>query len=1218
MCRSKHNCVNTSDRGGNSSGLRLGSQSLRLCHWNIEGIQSKTGVKSTDPDFLKEVNNFDIITLSETHVTKGHSFQIEGFCDPFEGIRCKHPKARKGSGGVAILVKQAIRNGVAFHQSNSPDLIWVQLKKSFFGCTDDIFIGVAYVSPINSTYSLRQDVPVWDTLALEVDKYQQKGKVILVGDLNTRTGSLPDFIQNDDEQFTPVPDSYLPDDTLIINERHNSDNTCRPNDYTDSLLSLCKSTGLRILNGRVIGDLSGNLTCHKWNGSSQVDYGIVHHSLLPLIRFFRVHDYFSDLSDHCKISMCLQIPCPPQKDNTELHCLPPRYKWSDHSVNTFKSGLADRLLTSELHTQLSDTNSDGINSLVDNITGFLVSAANSANQCPDLHRISKARSKPKNRTRPKKWFDTDCHSMRRLLKSLGSNMIKDPRNPHTRGLFFRKRKEYKALLKKKARHYKANLLEALENMATTNPKEYWKLVEELRNTGNEDKSSTSCAPTERLMSHYNNLLHNPDASDPNLRDTIDNLKAEPFFASTDFHITEKEVIDKISKLKLGKAPGLDQIDGTLLKASIPTMVPIYTKLFNLIYNKGQYPEAWNMGYIVNIHKGGTTEDPSNYRGITVNSSLAKVFCMILNDRLDHYITDHNLITPRQIGFKKLARTSDHMFIIRTLLDKYVQNGSPLYACFIDFRKAFDNVWREALLCKLLQANIRGKLFNIIENMYRCDQACLKIGQQRSQFFPCNVGVKQGDVLSPNLFNLFINDLPDFLSGDTTAPVLGDTTIDSLLYADDLVIFSLSSAGLQQSLSNLDRYCQTWRLAVNLDKTKVIKFCKSGRLCTDVFMLDGHQVECVKAYKYLGVVFSASGSMSTARQNIHDRARKALFKLNSCTRDSAVSPALALKLFDQLIKPICLYGAEIWGTEDLSANKFKKENGFEKAYYPLPIEKVHTSFCKYTLGVTKKATNSAVMGELGRFPLGMDVIAAILNFWSHATGDYNNPLLDEAIAESINLNSRGINSWFSFLSGVCNMLGEQIPSSAASSVSIIEKLKSRYVYYWKKYLLGDPQSPTAGKLSSYRMYKTVFGFEDYLSDIRITKHRRALSKLRISNHSLLIETGRYTIPITHRDLRCCPMCQPTDIVEDEIHFLLFCPTFSHIRDALIWANIGDNIKALSPENQIIYLVNSGGNTIKHVANYIYQAFELRYQVTAMPSNSTTAPTARRIACPSLLS
>jgi hypothetical protein len=362
----------------------------------------------------------------------------------------------------------------------------------------------------------------------------------------------------------------------------------------------------------------------------------------------------------------------------------------------------------------------------------------------------------------------------------------------------------------------------------------------------------------------------------------------------------------------------------------------------------------------------------------------------------------------------------------------------------------------------------GKLFSIIDSMYQHDQVCIKIGQQRTDFIPCNVGVKQGDVLSPNLFNLFLHDLPDFISGDLSAPIVGQTPINSLLYADDLLIFSLTAEGLQQSLSKLGAYCKDWGLEINLDKTKIIKFCKSGRRCSDTFVINDTLIKCVHNYKYLGIEFCASGSMSLAKSDIHDRARKAIFKLRSCTRDSDIPPSLALKLFDQLIKPICLYGSEIWGTDNLNSKKFNKDNGFEGAYYNHPIEKLQTSFCKRTLGATKKASDAAVMGELGKFPLGIEVIASILNFWVHATSVDNNPLLSEAVSESINLDSIGNNSWFSFISKLCSMVGKPIPSVTSQVRTIINTLKARYTSYWKLKLL-NPSSLPGSKLSSYRGY-----------------------------------------------------------------------------------------------------------------------------------------------------
>ena len=106
-------------------------------------------------------------------------------------------------------------------------------------------------------------------------------------------------------------------------------------------------------------------------------------------------------------------------------------------------------------------------------------------------------------------------------------------------------------------------------------------------------------------------------------------------------------------------------------------------------------------------------DPSNYLGICVSSCLGKLFCSILNGRLLENDTSHNILHKSQIGFLPKHRTADHVFTLRTMIDKYVHNhNEKIYACFVDFRKAFDSVWHDGLLNKLLQLNVGRHAFII--------------------------------------------------------------------------------------------------------------------------------------------------------------------------------------------------------------------------------------------------------------------------------------------------------------------------------------------------------------------------------------------------------------------------------------------------------------------------------------------------------------------------
>ena len=155
------------------------------------------------------------------------------------------------------------------------------------------------------------------------------------------------------------------------------------------------------------------------------------------------------------------------------------------------------------------------------------------------------------------------------------------------------------------------------------------------------------------------------------------------------------------------------------------------------------------------------------------------------------------------------------------------NGK-IYTCFVDFKKAFDSVWRQALLYKILKLGIGGNFYNIIKNMYSHTKYSCKNSNFYREPFLANAGVKQGDNLSPILFNIFIDDIKDYFDEKLTDPVfLNDVSINHLLYAEDLVIMSQSPEGLQHCLDALLKFFNEWKLDLNTRKTKTVIFCRKN-------------------------------------------------------------------------------------------------------------------------------------------------------------------------------------------------------------------------------------------------------------------------------------------------------------------------------------------------------------------------------------------------------
>ena len=169
-----------------------------------------------------------------------------------------------------------------------------------------------------------------------------------------------------------------------------------------------------------------------------------------------------------------------------------------------------------------------------------------------------------------------------------------------------------------------------------------------------------------------------------------------------------------------------------------------------------------------MHKSGKKDDPSNYRGICISSGLGKVFCSILNTRLSNFSNNHKILHRYQTGFLAGHRASEHIFSLRTLIDQHVTHSArgKLYTCFVDFKKAFDSIWHQGLLYKLVKYNIGGTFYKIISSMYSHSICCVKDNYDK--------GVRQGCILSPLLFNLYLNELPF---------TLNDSAKDSILLPD---------------------------------------------------------------------------------------------------------------------------------------------------------------------------------------------------------------------------------------------------------------------------------------------------------------------------------------------------------------------------------------------------------------------------------------------------
>ena len=494
--------------------------------------------------------------------------------------------------------------------------------------------------------------------------------------------------------------------------------------------------------------------------------------------------------------------------------------------------------------------------------------------------------------------------------------------------------------------------------------------------------------------------------------------------------------------------------------------------------------------------------------------------------------------------------------------------------------AFDTIPRDKLLGKLLNYNINGNFFNTIKNIYINDQACLKINNKVSDSFPVNQGVKQGCILSPLLFNIFMSDLPKILDVDLNSTNPTEEYPSCLIWADDIILLSESEDGLNKMLKSMESYCIQNELTVNTDKNKCMIFNKTGRLIRKTFTFNNNTLEIVRSYKYLGFLVTPSGEINSGLNDLRDRAMKAFFKL----KDSMCSAFhrhidIKIHLSDTLIKPILLYASDFWGCLKPPSNN--------------PIEKLHHMACKHILGVQKQTTNIGVLLELGRIPLHIYAVKSAVKNWERIKYKQVNIYLKKSYENAIMDNLPWVTNIKDILTK--NVMSCFYTNSYENKPPFIhKKIFQRLSDNFHQGAFSSITS-TESKLRTYGLLKEHIGQEKYLSQITNPITRQACTKLRLSNHTLNIEKGRHNN--TPKEARFCPFC-PTS-VETETHFLIECPTYETIRQEIMTplVNHKSSFKHYTEKEKFQYILSE--ENIIFTAKFVLRCFEIRTFLIARP-------------------
>ena len=421
---------------------------------------------------------------------------------------------------------------------------------------------------------------------------------------------------------------------------------------------------------------------------------------------------------------------------------------------------------------------------------------------------------------------------------------------------------------------------------------------------------------------------------------IDNINAP---------IDRNEVLCAIKNAYNGKARGCDDIPvEALQKDSCSKFLVI---LFNRCFNSGKIPDIWQTSIINPITKCATTDPriPLNYRGIALACHSYQLFCAIPNKRITWWSDINNIIADEQNGFREGRSCLDHLSSITQIIETRKHLKQATYVSFMDFSKAFDRVNRNILWSKLNSYGLNGKILKVLQSLYSNVKCCIRINNRNTDLFEVSTGVKQGCLLSPILFSMYINDLTFELKNSGFGIDINGEKIPLLLYADDLVLLVDSGEHLQQLLNIINTWCSKSKIKINSEKSKVVHIRPNSKPRTHyIFKCGDDTVEVVDKYKYLGLILTEYLDYKFMADTVAKSASRALGFLISKSKSMGGVPFRCFtKLYDALVMSVINYGSSIWGGKEFSS-----------------ISSVHNRAGRYYLGLGRYTPNAALQGELG--------------------------------------------------------------------------------------------------------------------------------------------------------------------------------------------------------------------------------------------------------------
>lgn len=1067
--------------------------------YNVHGLENKL----FHLDFFKHIEGNDIFMLLETHVEEK---SIAKFENRFKMFNITWTPATRSSiygraiGGLVCGVRKDLSNsGISHSFKTCVNVNLIQIRTR----TTEFTILPVYLRGSN-----------WDRDFEDLKMCMQFNNVvnpIIMGDLNVRIG----------EEQQILDENILANFPAGLELRQSKDKTINSNGR--KFLEYCKDQGMVILNGRTLGDEEGRHTFISSVGSSVNDICAVSMNNLDIVEYFDVGGQI--WSDHLPIN--LGISANASDMGMEKIDLLPKLRWHHQRKEGYKIRLGGKLKA------LKERKPEPV---IKDLTNLII----------ESYEYPTKRESEKHYKN--KWFDWKCDEAREKSMNFLS-LYRKSQNENDKEKYIQCKKDYQNLCKRKRKEYFESIEVKLNTV--TDSKQWWTLAREIRQQQNYIGNQITA---DTFRNYFENLLN------PIVRvNDISYAANQIIDQQLDRAFSLQEVKDQLNRSKPNKAPGVDRIPYEFFINAPDEYLEEMARTFTRLLNCKDSYESFQKSVIFPIHKKGDTNQPGNYRGISFMNCIGKTMMGMVNERITNWVNRNHVLNEYQAGFRKGYSTIDNIYSLQCIVKLKMAENKKVFAFFVDFKAAFDRIPRNLLTYKLHQMGISTKVLNFIENVYQNTTAAVWTGRELSNDFETGSGVKQGCLLSPLLFSLYLNDLHEYLEGGL---FIDNMNIRVLMYADDIVMLADDVNILQKMICNLEKYCLSWGMEVNLSKSEILIFRKGGRISrNEAWTFNGEVVRIAKEYKYLGITLTPKMSFAKHVAAKNDAAK---VSLNATWKHfigrKEVSLRAKWKMFLAVSRSIQSYGAQVWGN-----------SWFEE------IDKLQRYFTKRILRLPENTPNYVLALETAQEETHFYTYGLHLKYISKTIFDYGNHRLPYKLSQKIV--AKDI-CWYKELKIKLDdhhvsthnlILSKETWNNTCAN--LFDRMKeSLYEYHIHK-----------SQQSLERIYKNLDSSKG-ISYCVEKYNQEQISYIMRARGDILWLNGNTFGDV---DARLCSLCNLRE-VENSKHFIGKCPVLNEIRIRFL--------KRVNLTDEEIHHVLNGGENLDWMGLINYIKYALKYRNT----------------------